>query len=1467
MSARSAPAPESPSSGRWHLASIRVRGFKSFGPSWVTAPLPSANLVGILGPNGSGKSNLLEAVLFAVGCPATTLRVRTLRELASSDATNSPCEVELTLHKKTQSLPPPQQQQHSRGGRAGGGGGGGRGSRGAAAAAAAAAGPPLEMHVLRASLAPDGASRAFQLDGRARTAQQIKDFLTSLGMSLGMDSGSAAAVSPRVIRQTQVTALADGNDPAALAALVGSASGLVRWREETRRGREELDATRGSLREIRANLDRLQSAVRSDEERLAAASRLAFLELEVAAVGGELGTALERWVERIQADLDAHQSRERAVQGELQQLEASAAAAEAHHGQLVSELESLLAADAAAAAAPPASRGGFGAVAARRRRGQASAAAAAAASAAAAAGDVATADKRDGVASGGAAARAAAVSPAAVVAAVEQQLAVETEKVRLGERQMAEGRVLRDAAAAAARRQAAAAAELQMVSEAADREAAKLEEREGLLEEMTSAADAAAAAAQYEEHLAASAAESAAEASAARERLAAAEASVRRTEGLLAAAQEEAFRRENSGTGRGASCWGMLQTKAGAEWGPAGSGTAAGPAGPARSPGGAAAAAAAAADAAAAAADDDAAAVRSAHRELSQIRVRADALRRALQLPSPPAAAPTALQPPSHPQQRPPPAAAPYRRLYQCFTFRPGTPAAAAFDCGDGDGDDEDDGGWAVRPWPSYLHALSVIVGTNLQMVLVCDTAAAAARLAEDPRLAAAAPGYGHGGGGGGGGGKMRLWPLDRIRSTDMSAAQRRAQMELAAQGLQAWLPLDLLRSDDPRVGPALLRAFGRHMVAADDSAAAALATRFGLSSVTLAGSVSHRGVLTGGWDGGGGGGGGGSAAAGRQLLERLWELSELGRLEARLTARLVRQQAAAEAAEQRRAAAEAAALGAVALESGFRDVQRRIGDLQEQLAAAQHAQQAAAAATAAAEQEDAHNQRTLLSHRHGGGGGGAGGATDVRQGVREGLAAEVAALRARADELAAARGEAQRVAEAAEAEGEAAEARAAGVAPEAEAEARLEERRKLVQDLQRRLREATAAVEAAARRRQELEASVAAAADRTTGLQSELRRRRTALRAEQEEMASSRAALKRVVQERDAVRREYGRASASADACAGGGGGGGGGAAAGAEEQGCEAAAGALRSRLRSIRAERARLEGSQVPPAQLLQFQERVAAVGVLRERTSSLTTAADMLQAAIEQSADQVLAANTAVFHAVRRRFAALCARLLPSLDLDLTAPDGCASRGVAVRFRRRQRDRGGGGGDDGAAGGGGGWSEELGQLSGGQRTLVSVALLLGLALALGGGGGRGGGGGLFLLDEVDAALDEHNQAAVAALLRHLSHRGEGCQVLAVTHNAAFQAACEGFVRVTRGPAGTQVEAAGVAGGAGAARGGDADAGAGASAVRVTVGPGPCGAQTGPMSATSGDGDAAGRGARKGAAVLPVAKKARTAGQRRM
>lgn len=73
---------------------------------------------------------------------------------------------------------------------------------------------------------------------------------------------------------------------------------------------------------------------------------------------------------------------------------------------------------------------------------------------------------------------------------------------------------------------------------------------------------------------------------------------------------------------------------------------------------------------------------------------------------------------------------------------------------------------------------------------------------------------------------------------------------------------------------------------------------------------------------------------------------------------------------------------------------------------------------------------------------------------------------------------------------------------------------------------------------------------------------------------------------------------------------------------------------------------------------------------------------------------------------------------------------------------------------AAKGGTGWGSQLDVLSGGQRSLVSLALLLAAARC-------GGRCSLFLLDEVDAALDESNQRAVVALLRELAHR-ERCQV---------------------------------------------------------------------------------------------------------
>lgn len=62
-------------------------------------------------------------------------------------------------------------------------------------------------------------------------------------------------------------------------------------------------------------------------------------------------------------------------------------------------------------------------------------------------------------------------------------------------------------------------------------------------------------------------------------------------------------------------------------------------------------------------------------------------------------------------------------------------------------------------------------------------------------------------------------------------------------------------------------------------------------------------------------------------------------------------------------------------------------------------------------------------------------------------------------------------------------------------------------------------------------------------------------------------------------------------------------------------------------------------------------------------------------------------------------------------------------------------------------------------------------------------------VILLDEVDAALDEANQALVAQLLKSFSHRG-GAQVVCVSHNVAFQQACDAVVSVSQGSSGASL-----------------------------------------------------------------------------
>lgn len=55
------------------------------------------------------------------------------------------------------------------------------------------------------------------------------------------------------------------------------------------------------------------------------------------------------------------------------------------------------------------------------------------------------------------------------------------------------------------------------------------------------------------------------------------------------------------------------------------------------------------------------------------------------------------------------------------------------------------------------------------------------------------------------------------------------------------WLPLELVECEEPRYQPALARAFGGYVIACDDATAALLVQHYGLTSVTLDGTISRK--------------------------------------------------------------------------------------------------------------------------------------------------------------------------------------------------------------------------------------------------------------------------------------------------------------------------------------------------------------------------------------------------------------------------------------------------------------------------------------------------------------------------------------------------------------------------------------------------------------------------------------------------
>jgi len=199
--------------------------------------------------------------------------------------------------------------------------------------------------------------------------------------------------------------------------------------------------------------------------------------------------------------------------------------------------------------------------------------------------------------------------------------------------------------------------------------------------------------------------------------------------------------------------------------------------------------------------------------------------------------------------------------------------------------------------------------------------------------------------------------------------------------------------------------------------------------------------------------------------------------------------------------------------------------------------------------------------------------------------------------------------------------------------------------------------------------------------------------------------------------------------------------------------------------RAERCSRRRAQIGPvnplaaAECSELEERVA---FLREQRRDLERSIADLESLITELTTRVDAEFAETFAAVREQFIHMVSVLFPGGhgSLDLVAPDADAGGGgVAVTVKPAKK-----------------LGQRLQLLSGGERALVAIAFLMALVLAR--------PSPLYILDEVEAALDDVNIGRLVKLLREYRDR---TQFIVITHQKPTMDAADVLYGVTMGPDG--------------------------------------------------------------------------------
>jgi len=186
----------------------------------------------------------------------------------------------------------------------------------------------------------------------------------------------------------------------------------------------------------------------------------------------------------------------------------------------------------------------------------------------------------------------------------------------------------------------------------------------------------------------------------------------------------------------------------------------------------------------------------------------------------------------------------------------------------------------------------------------------------------------------------------------------------------------------------------------------------------------------------------------------------------------------------------------------------------------------------------------------------------------------------------------------------------------------------------------------------------------------------------------------------------------------------------------------------------------GAMQVPASL---QSKKKQLEDFKQQLESIMRAICLLNEGIDLSLGKVAEANERAFQSVAAAFATYFHSLVPSKKAQLRKVDPKGLVDDGIRFFIQNI------GSDGKCGE---WKDSLIELSGGQRTLLNLAFLFALA--------RSRQCLLYIMDEIDAALDEVNQAQVATLVREVF---AGCQVISVSHHQSFQIQAQCTIEIAK------------------------------------------------------------------------------------